>query len=239
MVRKFLHGSFANTAFCVLAPDGETRLTSAGRSPGAVFSRRGGPARSSPAEEAKATIAKLQVILKDYPQRKGSAQAVVQDFHSFRQGLNVASGDQRLLLLTVASQQQRDKLMPTLQRVLNRPDMIGRYHHDFAEGDQDQNWAEQVEGEKGKVGYLVIRPDSFGLEGTVIAHLPLTATSSELASALSAANTSYAKEEERKVYRDHVREARRNGTYFENAVPYGEDRDGDGVIDPKPGRGRG
>lgn len=238
-VRELLNGRFANTAFCVLAPDGETRLSSAGRSPSSLFGRRGGRFSGPPEEETENTIAKLRVILKDFAPRQDDSQAVVQDFHTFRQALNVASGDQRLLLLTVASQENRKALVPTLQKTLNEATMIGRYHHDFAEGKEDQNWAEQVEGEKAKNGYLIIRPDRFGLKGKVVTHLPLTANADELSAALTQANKDYAKNEERKVYRDHVREARRKGTYFENAVPYGEDRDGDGVIDPKRGRNRG
>lgn len=240
-VRELLHGSFANTAFCVLAPDGERQLSSAGRSPASLFGSRGGRFSGAPEEESKRTIAQLQVILKDFPPRKDASQAVVQDFHTFRQALNVASGDQRILLLTVASPERRSDLLPTLKKTLNDGKMIGRYHHDFAEGEGDKNWAEQVAGEKtdAKSGYLIIRPDRFGLKGEVVTHLPLTASAGELSAALTQANKDYAKDEERKVYRDHVREARRNGAYFENAVPYGEDRDGDGVIDPKRGRGRG
>ena len=33
MVRKFLDGRFENTAFCILAPDGETQLSGTGRGP--------------------------------------------------------------------------------------------------------------------------------------------------------------------------------------------------------------
>ena len=37
IVRSHLNGRFENTAFCVLAPDGETRLTRSGRGPRQVF----------------------------------------------------------------------------------------------------------------------------------------------------------------------------------------------------------
>ena len=40
------------------------------------------------------------------------------------------------------------------------------------------------------------------------------------------ANTAFASMEDRKVYSQHVSTGRRKGIYFENEIPYGEDRDG-------------
>ncbi|NNE93410.1 MAG: hypothetical protein HKN23_17330, partial [Verrucomicrobiales bacterium] len=42
MVRTFLNGSFANTAFCLLSPDGKERLSGSGRGPEQALLRRGG-----------------------------------------------------------------------------------------------------------------------------------------------------------------------------------------------------
>lgn len=229
MVRQFLGGSFANTAFAILAPDGETQLSRSGRGPNVLLGRRGGPGEATPA----AIIAELQKIADNYPQKGKPSEATLPDFHTTRQALNVASGDQRLLLLTVASKEERDKASSTLQALLNDFSVAGRFHHDFAESDTDRDWAELVEDETGKSGFVLIVPDPFGQKGSVVAQLPLTASAKELKETLLRENTSYASVTKRKIYRDHVREGREKDVYFPNGMPYGEDRDGDGVIDPR------
>ncbi|MGJ8723996.1 MAG: hypothetical protein ACSHYB_05525 [Roseibacillus sp.] len=233
MVRTFLRGAFANTAFCILAPDGETRLSKSGRGPSSLLGRRGGAA-----DDPEALITVLKKIAGDYRAKGAASEAVVQDFHTSRQALNVASGDQRLLLLTVSSKEERRRVTKVLQAVLNDSEVVGRFHHDFAEKSSDADWAELVAGEKSQAGYFVIQADAFGQEGKVLGEFSLSATSGELKKALEKANAVFAKAEQRKVYREHVQEGRRKGVHFKNEIPYGEDRDGDGVIDEKPGRGR-
>lgn len=68
--------------------------------------------------------------------------------------------------------------------------------------------------------------------------LPLDATGPEVAEALLAANAELAGDEKRKVYREHVSEARREGVFFEGNAEYGEDRDADGKIDARGGTPR-
>ena len=99
MVRKLLNGRFVNTAFCVFAPDGKTRLSRAGRNPlvGLGIHRR---PEVSTDEQVKIDNAKairaMRVIAKKYSAKADLAEALVGDFHSFKQSLNVSSGDQRL-----------------------------------------------------------------------------------------------------------------------------------------------
>ena len=51
-------------------------------------------------------------------------------------------------------------------------------------------------------------------------------------------NSKYADRTEKKNYSDHVAKGRRLGKTIEMAVPFGEDRDGDGVIDKRGGSRR-
>lgn len=231
LVRSFLRGAFANTAFCILAPDGETRLSRSGRGPSSLLGRRGGSA-----QDQDAVIEALNEIAADFREKGSRSMAVVPDFHSTRQALNVASGDQRLLLLTVAPEGSRQQVSDTLQAVLNDEDVLGKFHHDFADKEADREWASLLKGAKTKAGYFVVRADAFGVQGEVLAELSLTSTASSLRKALQKANTTFALTEKRKVYRQHVRDGKRQGIHFENGMPYGEDRDGDGVIDKKKRR---
>lgn len=237
MVRSFLNGRFENTAFCVLAPDGKTRLSGTGRSPNQGLGGRRGPRGNPGGKNDTIVIEAMERIAKKYRVKGDADEAVVQDFHTFRQGLNVASADQRLLLLVVAPQQSREELRRSLRPVMADEEVIGRFHVDFAAAKGDTQWADAVSGEKSKSGLFVIQSDAFGMEGQVLAQLPLEAENGEIKEALLKANTAYAKSEKRKVYSEHVSQGRREQVYFENEMPYGEDRDADGVIDHRGGRG--
>ena len=73
-------------------------------------------------------------------------------------------------------------------------------------------------------------------DGAIIDKLPISTSSKKIKTALLAANQKFAKSEKRKVYSQHVVQGRRKGIYFENEIPYGEDRDGDGKIDKQKRR---
>ena len=233
MVRKYLNGRFANTAFCVLSPDGEERLSGTGRSPAMGLAPRGG--RRGPDGDDDVVMEAMERIAKNYRPKGDPNTPVVQDFHSFRQALNVASGDQRLLLFVAAPAAEREGLRKSLRPVMGDPDIIGRFHADFGDT-PDAEWAENIDGAKSKPGMFIVRAGKFGQDGKLLAQLPLDATAAEIKASLLKANAEFAKTEERKVYRDHVSQGKRQRVYFENGMPYGEDRDGDGVIDQRKGR---
>ena len=233
MVRKYLNGRFANTAFCVLSPDGEERLSGTGRSPAMGLVPRGG--RRGPDGDEDAVMGAMERIAKDYREKGDPNTPVVQDFHTFRQALNVASGDQRLLLFVAAPAAEREGLRKSLSPVMGDADIIGRFHTDFGDA-PDAKWTESIDGAKSKPGLFIIQSGQFGQDGKVVAELALDASAAEIKAALQKANAQFAKTEKRKVYNEHVSQGRRERIYFENGMPYGEDRDGDGVIDQRGGR---
>ena len=178
----------------------------------------------------------MKGIAKKYPAKAPVAEAVVQDFHSFRQALNVAAGDQRLLLVTDTTDLKQASA--TVQAALNHADTAGRFHADFIDAKVDTDWRKALSKAPKSGGYFIIQADAFGQKGSVLAQLPLSATSAQLKQRLLAANTQFAQTEKRKVYSEHVATGRRTGVYFKNGMPYGEDRDGDGVIDHRGGQQR-
>lgn len=214
-VRTFLDGRFENSAFCLLEPNGEDWLSRAGRGPEMVLGRRSAPDRM-------AEVAAL------YPPTVDVKQAIVPDFHSVRQAMNVASADQRVLVLVHGSNESTQPLRESLRAVVSDERIIGRFHFDFDSGDE---WKKSISRLKGNSGIALIRSGEFGLEGSVMHQLPLEADNSSVITALVAANKEFARTTAKKVYSDHVSKGRREGIYFEGAVPYGEDRDGDGLID--------
>ena len=221
MVRSLLRGTFQNTAFVVYAPDGKTKLTRSGRAPHHAF----GPN----------TIQGMLSMAKKYPARDAQGQAVLQDFHSFKQSLNVASADQRLLVFSIPSNTNPAKQHSTLRSVFNDKEISGRFHFDSASLN-DAQWKEVIEGEKESSGTFIIQAGKFGQTGKVLAELPLGSSAAQIKKALLEATAIFAKAEKRKNYNLHVADGRKQGINFQNTMPPGEDRDGDGKIDPRPGR---
>ncbi len=221
IVRSHLNGSFANTAFCILAPDGKERLTRSGRGPRQVLS----------GDYAEA----LEAIAAKYESRGKVSEAALPDFPSFKLALNVSAADERVLMLLAGSPNQLGEAEKRLRSLVWDPKVQGRFHHDL---DTTGDWKEPLSlGKDASAGIYLIKPDTFGLEGEVIEKLPLDAANDIIVRALAKANTHYAETTEKKNYSDHVAEGRRRGITIEMAMPYGEDRDGDGEIDPR-GRSR-
>jgi hypothetical protein len=175
----------------------------------------------------------MEKVVKMYKPKGDARTPVVQDFHSFRQALNVASGDQRLLLFVSAPVGDQEEIRTTLRPVMGDTRIVGRFHVDFMENKDDEKWEQAIKGvrPRTKSAIFVIQSDKFGQRGSVLKQLPVDSNSQEIISALLSANESFAKNEKRKVYSDHVAEGRRKRIYFEGGVEYGEDRDGDGKID--------
>jgi hypothetical protein len=236
MVRSFLNGRFENTAFCLLSPDGKQRLSRSGRAPWMAFNTRRGP-RGRAEDSEKVTVAAMEKVASKYKPKGDVKTPIVQDFHSFRQALNVASGDQRLLLFVSAQEGDQEQIRKTLSPVMGDTRIVGRFHTDFMGKKGDENWVEAISGvrSKTKAAIFVIQSGKFGQKGSVVKQLPIDANAKEIKTALLNANGSFAKKEKRKVYSDHVAEGRRKRIYFEGGVEYGEDRDGDGKIDFRGG----
>ena len=222
LIREILGGRLANTACVVFAPDGETKLTRAGRTPKMVFGRN----------DEDVVLDGLKEIANKYELKGDIRDTVVQDFHSFRQALNVAASDQRLLCFVVAAKKDCDELRQSLRLVFAAPEMIGRFHVDFGSKDVDSNWSELLSEKSPRAGIYLIAADEFGQSGKVVGFLPLDASNGLIQEEFLKLNLEYSRKEQRKSYRDHVNQGLREGVFFENAVPYGEDRDGDGEIDP-------
>lgn len=219
MVRDLLKGSFQNTAFVVYAPDGKTKLTRSGRGPQHALGRE--------------VIESMEKIAKKYKQKGDDKDAILQDFHSFKQSLNVAAADQRLLVLIVAEGEKLAEAQKQVQKVFTDKETIGKFHYDTLSRETDRQWNKKLTNSELKPSFVIVRPDTYGQEGEVIAQLPINSTATEIKTALLKGNKAYNSDEERKTYNEHVKEGRAKGITFENTMPPGEDRDGDGKIDPK------
>lgn len=227
IVRTLLNGRFANTAFCVFDPHGNEKLSRAGRGPHELVPGRGNATDDGIIRQMNRIAARFK------PTDQG--EAVLQDFDSFRQALNVASADQRLLVFVNS---EKESVQQNLRMALSDKDVVAKFHVDFADRKTDQKWNQLVRGAGNKPGIAIIQSGKFGQDGFVMQNLAEASTSDQILKALKACNEKFATSETRKTYSQHVKEGRRKGVYFENEIPYGEDRDGDGKADQKNRGGR-
>ena len=219
IVRSHLGGRFENTAFCVIAPDGEERLTRSGRGP----------------QHISRDFDDIVAIADRYKSRGDILNSHIPDFNSFALALNVSSADQKILLLIAGDEDEIVEAGKRIRSVVWNKNVMGRFNYDF-ESDSS-SWTGPLSSKSKGSGFHLIRPGEFGLEGKIVMSLSLNASNSNLLKAMVVANRDYAKSTKKKVYSSHVVEGRRQGKRIEMAVPFGEDRDGDGKIDHRAGSG--
>lgn len=221
----------------VFSPDGTEQLTRGARSPDQVFSDRPGPGGQV---DHAMIIGKMNRIAEQFrPASRGLP--LLQNFNSLRQALNVASADQRLLVVANAPKRNLAKLDGKLRSVFADKEIIGKFHLDILDAQKDAGWERAIGGASPKPGLMIVYPSKFGLDGKAVAQLGLSATEKKIKQTLLDLNGQFSQTENRKDYATHVREGKRQGVKFENAIPYGEDRDGDGQADERgmrPGQGR-
>ena len=219
IVRSHLGGRFENTAFCVIAPDGKERLTRSGRGP----------------QHISRDFDDIVAIADRYKSRGDILNSHIPDFNSFALALNVSSADQKILLLIAGDEDEIVAAGKRIRSVVWNKNVMGRFNYDF-ESDSS-SWTGPLSSKSKGSGFHLIRPGEFGLEGQIVMSLSLNASNSNLLNAMVVANRDYAKSTKKKVYSSHVVEGRRQGKRIEMAVPFGEDRDGDGKIDHRAGSG--
>ena len=227
MVRRLLGGKFANTVFVLFDPTGESELTRKGRSPNQALSTRGRKA------DDETVVSEMNRIVKEYEPKDNLQMAELQDFDSLKEAINVASAEQRLLVLVNVNKTERDALSEKLKPVFTHADVIGKFHLDFLDTQTDKTWKKLVTGTEEDPGIMVVQSSQFGLDGKVVAKFPLDQTADEFKTALLTENKKFAEAEKRKDYKTHVLEGRKQGIEYDSVIPYGEDRDGDGKIDKR------
>jgi len=216
-------GDLENTVFCVFAPDGQERLTRAGRSPQQQF--------ADPAKFASF----LESSFEPYA---GDAEAITQlPLHDeLALALNVASCDSvPLVVLTAESAQELARLEQRVAALAWTGGYVGRQHfvsqitapiEDDAAGEDapaaDQGArATDLELEH---GVTIVQAGPYGLTAQVLHHVPPSADPAELAEALTHAYAAH--DPAQKERQEHVRNARRNGISWDSEIPVTDSRAG-------------
>lgn len=212
-----INGRMANTAFAILKPNSRVKLTRGGRSPGMAMI----PGRSRTQEDGsqnQAIISQMKQIASEYRPKGQATETILQDFHSLRQALNCASADQRLLIYIHTDASKRHLIEPKLKKIFNHPKFVGTFHLDFADQSVDRDWQEKLDGERDEPGILVIQSGSFGLNGKVVNQVPLHADFVTIGKAILKENQTFAQNEKRKHFEQHVRAGRTANIQFDNEI---------------------
>ncbi len=186
--------------FCLLEPDGKSRLTRAGRSPGQQFDDPAAFAaflRKSfePYADSAKPIGKLPVV------------------NSLALGLNVAACDSApLVVLRAESKRELAALEAKVAALAWTPEHLALQHFVVLALD-----AELPEGLQLEPGLSLLEPDAYGLTAKLLAHAPVDAEGSELSAALEQGRAAHAPAP--KEAREHTRTARQLGIEWESELP--------------------
>lgn len=210
-------GELENTLFALLAPDGKTLLSRAGRSPRRVFR---GPYETSLA----GLLSKLEEIGSRYRLENASSPPRVLPYHpTARRALNVAACDLRpVVLVTETNKARRADLEKALAKLVWTEPFLGQF--EFASGSRAE-LSPLVELGRGQA-LVVAQPDSYGLKGKVLSSSNQT-RSEALEKVLHDGLRKF--EATGKDSRQHVIEGRRHGLFWNSKIP---------ATDPGPQRRR-
>ena len=111
IVRSHLGGRFENTAFCVIAPDGEERLTRSGRGP----------------QHISRDFEDIAAIADRYKSRGDILDSRIPDFNSFALALNVSSADQKILLLIEGNETEMATAGKRFRSIVWNKNVMGRF----------------------------------------------------------------------------------------------------------------
>lgn len=198
-------GDLRNFGYAILSPDGKKKLMSSRRGPNFVY------------RDAKDMAADLRRLGKPYRKSANANKkpTVLPAMKSVRLGLNVASCD-GLPFVVVVGKTGRDLagLQKKLAGAVWKKDLVGKYI--FASTTEGKDLA-PIKGAKFSTGIFVIKPDVYGLTGTVITKLGSRVSADKLEKTLVDVAKKFLRKS--KVHRDHVRQGRRAGMEWKTEVP--------------------
>ena len=154
-------GTVLNTTFVLLAPDGKTPLSGAGRSPRQAF-------RGDEDETVDGLVSAMKTIAKEYPGNGADrSNRPIPYAIDVRNAVNVASCDnQPLVILSISNERVREAVESQLSPLIWESQFRGRFAFAYSESREDLKSIKEVPEED---GILIVQPGTYGLSGKVIA----------------------------------------------------------------------
>ena len=198
-------GELRNFGYCILSPDGKTKLRRSVRGPNFLYANSG------------AMAADLQQIAAQYQNRtttNASSQSVPQ-MKSVRLGINVASCDGLPSVVVFGKDQAEvDSLNQKLSTVIWDEQLAGKFIYASTTNSVD---LKSISGAGGKTGILIIKPDAFGIKGQLIQAIDPDLSGDQLKQSLLTAANKFKRIS--KTHGLHVRSGRQTGTHWKTEVP--------------------
>ncbi|MDE0736813.1 MAG: hypothetical protein OSB47_13395 [Pirellulaceae bacterium] len=198
-------GVLANTVFCILAPDGKTKLVRPGRSPQFAFS------------STSRMASEMNRLVQQYPLAAKNAlrDAQLPTVKKLDVSLNVAACDNRPLVVTVASgQPELDAINQKLLRKAWSEQFAGQFVYGSTLKKTD---LKPLAGAKESSVIMVVEPGAFGVSGKVVAQLDASATEASIQAMLVKAIKDF--KPHVKSHRAHIQLGSQLGLEWETAIP--------------------
>jgi hypothetical protein len=200
-----LQGNPVNTVFAVLTPDAQPAIALKGlvRGPGELF--------SDPAD----MVRQMGEIAKKFPAKKSDGEPALPITLDARLGLAVASADLQPLALVVAPDaKERAALEAKVATLAWSKDLRGRFAYASAESLKDLKLTGAA---TVKSGVLLIEPDVFGIEGSVVTAIAAADVDKKLDAAMRDASAKHVRMA--KSREQLKRLALAKGVFFETGIP--------------------
>jgi hypothetical protein len=198
-------GTLPNTVFCLLAPDGKTKLTRSGRGPSFAYSN------------ASALASGMKQVADKYPMAHENALSDTRlpRVHKVDVALNTAACDNRPLVVTVAG--DRDELAKvdsTLLRLAWSEPFAGQFVFGSTTERKDLR---PLAGANETSAILIVEPGTYGVSGTVMAQLDTGASGEEIQQALARALKDFTPQV--KSHNAHIQTGYNLGIEWETVIP--------------------
>jgi len=195
-------GMLENTAFTIIAPDGERTLVNGSRSPRMTF------------RTSERMLGSMAGIVEEYARkRKKGVKQELPVYRDLKLALDVASCDSRPLVVAWAEDKRaRVALEKALAVLAWSEEFVGRYQYIVVD---DIGLLEPIDGFSKSASVAVVAPGEFGLEGKVLLETS-ERSGDELAKLLADGLEKF--EPVTKDPRRHVRQGQRKGKEWETEV---------------------
>ena len=191
-------GELENSVFCILAPDGKTKLVRAGRSPHMTF-------RGAPEDSAQQMVEAMKRIAGKYKTNKGDRNLPV--IKDLRLAINVAACDALPLAIAVGATNAR-----AVTKLAWDKKYAGRLVWVTV---KDAASLKAIQGVDRKASVVIVQPDAYGRSATLLTQSTDVAKSATALDAALKKHTSTPKGDHRR----HVRTGRQQGVHWETEIP--------------------
>ena len=193
-------GELENTVFCLLDPDGKTKLVRGARGIHQVYAN------------ARAMADGLDRVAAKYTPK--SSPAALPVVANARLAIDIAAADNQPLVAIVGTDKTaRNLLASQVARLAWSDEFVGRFVYAKAQPGE----LKSVGGLQIRSGIAVIAPDKFGLKGTVLKQIEASAPAARIATTLRQALAAF--KPESKSFQSQVRDGHRAGIFWQTQIP--------------------